>query len=950
MPTTHGPDVDFAKIERDYEFLLDCFREVLAEGDDAGAARLLDPAAPTEDADDSERMAQVWSIAFQLLRMAEENALAQGRRVLQQQGRLHEDSGSWEQSLRRLRDLGLDDTAIARALAATRVEAVLTAHPTEAKRQTVLEHHRALYLLLVGRENTMYTDAEQAALRDRVKASIEAVWRTGEIFLEKPDLASERRLVLHFMRHVFPQALPALRARLRQAWAAEGLDPLLLAHRQPGPLLRFGSWVGGDRDGHPFVTAEFTAETLAELRASAVDLLAGHLRAAAVRLSLSDRLQEPPVSLREFIERTATMLGEAGCRALDRNAGESWRQALNLMLARLPRDNSPAPYARAAHLADDLALLEQSLREVGAHRLADDVLLPVRDLAETFGFHLARLDVRQNSRFHELALSQLLDRAGLDGEGFLAADEPARRKLVDAELRSPRPFTRHTRKDGTAEADAVVGCYRALRREIEAHGPDGLGALIVSMTRSVSDLLMVYLFAREAGLLTEGAQGSTCPLQVVPLFETIGDLEASPAILDDYLSQPVVMRSLRAQAAAAGLDQPLQQVMIGYSDSNKDGGIWASRWGLYRAQEALAEVGRRHGVRIQFFHGRGGSISRGAGPTHRFLKALPPRALAGDLRLTEQGEVISRKYANRITGVHNLELLAAGTLGSAALDAGEDEHPLAAAMDTVSAESRRVYEALLGEDGFITFFSEATPIDAIEAARIGSRPARRTGQRTVADLRAIPWVFAWSQARFFLSGWYGVGSALQYLKTSAPDAHARLVAGTFQWAPLHYVVSSVATSVASADPDIMRLYAGLVGHAAVRERFMSLIEDELERTRDALREIYGGPLSRQRPRVHQTLVLRRPALARLHNRQVALLGAWRAAKAEGGTGRAARLESHLLLTVNAIAGGLGATGSRETGGDRTGILAIRIAARRRWRTGLPTARPPPGSAASRAGR
>lgn len=908
MPQGAAPDVNFAKIERDYAYLLDCLREVLEESGDAAAVRALDATAPPEDDEDAHRLAQVWSIAFQLLRMAEENAQAQSRRALQQDGRLHEDSGSFEQALRRLRERGLAPDAIGRAVEATRLEPVLTAHPTEAKRQTVLEHHRALYLLLVRRENTMYTAAEQAALRDQVKATLEALWRTGEIFLEKPDLASERRHVLHFMRHVFPDALPALRARLRQAWAAEGLDPAALAHRLGGPRLRFGSWVGGDRDGHPLVTAEVTAETLADLRAGALDLLADHLRAAAVRLSLSDRIQPPPAELADWLAATAGRLGEAGAHALARNAGESWRQALNLMLARLPRPDSAAPYGRAGELVADLGMLEQSLRAVGASRLADEVVLPLRDLTETFGFHLARLDVRQNSRFHELALSQLMDRAGLDGAGFLAADEAGRRAFMDAELASPRPFTRHTRKDGTAEADAVVGCHRVLRRQIEAHGPDGLGALIVSMTRSVSDLLMVYLFAREAGLLADGPDGAVCPLPVVPLFETIGDLEVSPAILDDYLSQPMVQRSLRAQAAAAGLDQPLQQVMVGYSDSNKDGGIWASRWGLYRAQEALAEVGRRHGVRIQFFHGRGGSISRGAGPTHRFLKALPPRALAGDLRLTEQGEVISQKYANRVTAVHNLELLAAGTLGSAAPPADDGDHPLASAMDAVSAESRRVYEALLREEGFITFFGEATPIDAIEAARIGSRPARRTGQRTVADLRAIPWVFAWSQARFYLSGWYGVGSALTRLKATAPDTHARLAAGTFDWAPLHYVISSVATSIATADPAIMRQYAALVGDAALRDRFMALIEAEFLRTRDALREIYGGPLSRQRPRIHQTLELRRPALAALHTRQVALLGAWRAAKAEGDTARASDLESRLLLTINAIAGGLGATG------------------------------------------
>lgn len=913
--------VDFDRIERDFAFLLECFREVLTEAGDSSVARALDwrraaeagTGAPAADpAPDQERLIQAHSIAFQLLSMAEENAIAQTRRSLQQAGRLHEDAGSWSQHLRRLREAGLAAEDIAAVLDTARLEPVLTAHPTEAKRQTVLEHHRALYLLLVRRENTMYTAQEQESLRDEIKTVLDSLWRTGEIFLEKPDLASERRHVKHFLRHVFPEVLPALRARLRQAWRDEGLDPAVLEGHPHRPRLSFGSWVGGDRDGHPFVTAGVTAETLAELRAAALDLLTEKLRASATHLSLSDRLQPPPEALRHFIADTAALLGEEGARVVARNPGEPWRQAITLMRRRLPTPASAAPYANAAALDADLALLAETLEAVGARRLAQAEIAPLRDLVDTFGFHLARLDIRQNSRVHELALSQLLERAGLDGAGYLEAGEDGRMALLTGELASPRPFTRAGGPLGGTEAEAVVACHRVLADEVAMRGPDGLGALIVSMTRSVSDLLAVYLFAREAGLLAETDDGPVCPLPVVPLFETIDDLERSPGILGAFLSQPIVRRSLEAQAAAQGLAEPVQQVMVGYSDSNKDGGIWASRWGLYAAQERLAAVGREHGVRIRFFHGRGGSISRGAGPTHRFLRALPPRALNADMRLTEQGEVISQKYANRVTAAHNLELLAAGTVGATAAGlhdpAGDAPHPLASVMDAVAAESRRVYEALLKTEGFVDVFAAATPIDAIEAARIGSRPVRRTGQRTVADLRAIPWVFSWSQARVYLSGWYGVGSALRWLEETAPDDMERLRARVFDWAPLHYVISSVATSVAIADPAIMRRYAALVPDAAVRERVMSQIEAEYDRTREALEAIYGGPLAETRPRIHRTLELRRPALARLHEAQTDLLGTWRRARAEGDAATAATLEGRLLLTVNAIAGGLGSTG------------------------------------------
>ncbi|GEO81149.1 phosphoenolpyruvate carboxylase [Pararhodospirillum oryzae] len=900
------------KTEQDFRFLLACLAEVLDESGDGAVARALHAPGLVGPEVDPERLIQAQGIAFQLLRLAEENAMAQARRHARREGRGAGESGAWEQQLRRLRDGGLSPDALAHLLGSVRVEPVLTAHPTEAKRQTVLEHHRALYLLLVERENSMFTPDEQADIRARIKTVLECLWRTGEIFLEKPDLASERRHVLHFLRHVFPDALPAVRARLAQAWRVEGLDPLVLAEAGGGPRLSFGSWVGGDRDGHPLVTAQVTAETLAELRAAALDLHRERLKAAAVRLSLSDRFYPPPPALAGHVARGAALLGAAGQAALARNPGETVRQALSLMLARLPDTPSPAPYAGPADLDADLAVLEEALHLLGAGRLAHEVIGPVRDGVRVFGFHLACLDIRQNSRVHEEALADLMTRAHLDGAGFLAADASGRLALLEAELASSRPFLHEAARESLGPAaQGVVSCLQVVAREIRAHGPGALGALIVSMTRSAGDVLGVYLLAREAGLLHEEDGEGVCPLPVVPLLETIDDLENGPAILDAVLRHPLVRRSLRFQAQRAGLAQPVQQVMIGYSDSNKDGGLWASRWGLHRAQEALARVGETHGVRVRFFHGRGGSISRGAGPTHRFLRALPASAVGGDLRLTEQGEVVAQKYANRITAVHNLELLMAGTAAASAAPAlaeGAPLHVLAPVMDRVATLSRAAYEALVHAPGFVAFFEGATPLDAIEMARIGSRPVRRSGARTLADLRAIPWVFAWSQARFFLSGWHGVGSALAELEREAPGDHARLVAAVFDWAPLHHVISSVATSVAMADPPLMRAYAGLVADASVREPFLRRIEEEHHRTREALEAIYGGPLARTRPRVQRALALRQPALEALHHRQVDLLGRWREARGAGEEARAGALEARLLLTVNAIAGGLGATG------------------------------------------
>jgi phosphoenolpyruvate carboxylase len=915
-----APPLDFAKVDATLTFLMRSFAAVLVSLGEAEVARALPwrelwgegsgagawPEAKTE------RCLQAYSIAFQLLHQAEENAIAQARRAREVAGDLINESGSWDQHLAQLAAQGVDGRAVAAALKELRVEPVLTAHPTEAKRQTVLQHHRALYRLLVELENTMWTPSERAVLEAKVTTGIERLWRTGEVYLEKPAVADEVRNVLHYLQSVFPIVLPWIEERLQAAWRRAGFDPALLADPLARPRLVFGDWVGGDRDGHPLVTPEVTAATLAAFRRSALELLDAHLTDLAAGASLSGFRQAPPPDFGRWIETRAAALGGAGAEALARNPDEPWRQAANLLRAALPPAEGAVPetaYADAGELEADLVRLRKSLEQVGAERLAQTDVDPVLRLVRTFGFHLARVDIRQNSAFHDRALAQLLGLAGLESApDFPSWDEPHRRELLVRELNLARPFA-HPRNEAGPEAAAVLGSYRVLVDEIERHGAAGLGALIVSMTRSPADLFAVFVLARDAGLLRREAGEVWCPLPVVPLFETIDDLHAAPEILDAFLSESIVRRSLERQA---GGGEPVQQVMIGYSDSGKDGGFAASFWGLHRAQRSLAEVGVRHGVRIRFFHGRGGTIGRGAGPNHRFLAALPPGALGGDLRLTEQGETIAQKYANRVTAVHHLELLLAGTLGKTLGDrrSAEDPAGLIEAMDRLAETSRRAYRALVEEPDFLTFFDCATPIDAIEQSRIGSRPARRTGQRTLEDLRAIPWVFAWNQARFVLTGWFGLGTALDTLAREAPELFRDLkrakAEGGDRWPPLHYMASNAANAWAQAAPEIMRLYAELVPDGEVRERLLQRILDEHARTGAILERLYGAPLAEARPRIHRVLEARHRALVPLHHHQVELLRRWREARDDGGEADA--LVPTLLLSVNAIAGGLGATG------------------------------------------
>ena len=859
------------------------------------------------------REVQAHSIALQLLSKAEENAIAQGRRDVEKAGRLAEDPGSWDQCFARLRAGGHGGPAIAEALGELRVEPVLTAHPTEAKRRTVLAHHRALYRLLVELENTMWTGAERAALEGQARAAIERLWRTGEIYLEKPTVADERANVLYYLTAVFPYVLPWVEGRLAAAWERAGFDPALRRDRRAKPRLTFGDWVGGDRDGHPLVDAGITGETLAFFRAEALRLQKDALDGLAAGLSLSANRQAPPAALLDWIEARRRALGPAGEAAAARNPDEPFRQAVNLIAAALPADGAApggAAYASAAAYSADLRRLRGWLVEVGARRIAETDLDPVLDRADCFGFHLAALDIRQNSAFHDRALGQLLAAAG-EPDGAAFADWPADRRagLVRRELALARPFAPPGAAAGR-EADDIRALYGALAAHVDAHGTEGLGALVVSMTRSAADLFAVFLFAREAGLLRRDAEGPWLPLPVVPLLETIDDLERCEEVLDAFLDADIVRRSLARQAEAEGLAGPVLQVMIGYSDSGKDGGFVASFWALYRAQSRLVELGRRRGVRIRFFHGRGGAIGRGAGPTHRFLGAQPPGALGGDLRMTEQGETVAQKYANRVTAAHHLELLLAGALG-ATLSRREDPPTLLSAMEFLAEESFRAWRSLVEAEGFLEFFAEATPIDLIEQSRHGSRPARRTGRRSLGDLRAIPWVFAWNQARFLLPGWFGLGTALEQLEGARPDLFEAVVAakaGPTRWPPVHFLVSNAATAWARASPDRMGDYAGLVGDAGLADRFLGIALAEHRRTGAMLSALYGAPVPEARPEVQCRLDRRDAALAPLHARQIELLRAWRARRDGGDSDGAEALLPELLLTVNAIASGLGATG------------------------------------------
>lgn len=905
---------------QDLEFLLGCLKNVLLRSDKPGLAEAIPWVNGTKEAKIESLTSDhihLYTVCFHLLNIAEENGVVQIRRRMEDTS-LTGINGLWANNLKKMEESGIGVEQIVKTLANTRVEPVLTAHPTEAKQPTVLELHRELYLLLVKRENSMYSKQELREVSREIELMLERLWRSGEVHIRKPDVSSELANVLHYLMNVFPDLVLNLDRRLAIAWDAMGFDPKLIEDVDNLPKISFGNWVGGDRDGHPLVTPEVTKNTLYTLRLNALVVIRRQLRKLQKNLSLFYYLDETAPAFQQRYKQMFDELNQPGVDATEEDKSQAFRMYLDLVIDKLPldvkRDHAtkletlPYSYRNAGELAGDLRILKDAVVEAGAPDIANSDINPVLRILQSFGFHLAHLDIRQNSQYHELALSQLMNAASLDGAAFLNWNEDQRLSFIYRELNSPRPFSLPKAKL-EPEADAILNCYREVAFFTEKFGFDAIGSFIVSMTRNLSDLLMVYLFAREAGLIRQTQQGIVCPIHVVPLFETIEDLESSPDVLETYLQHPFTQRSLEFQMNFYKLKRKQQQVMIGYSDSNKDGGIISSQWHLFKAGTELTAVGEENDVQIRFFHGKGGTISRGAGPTQWFVKTLPQGSINGDMRLTVQGETVQQKYANKTNATYNLELLTACTTGSTALHhqlshQNNNEHEF---LEVLAEKSREKYMQLINHPHFIRFFSQATPIDAIEQCKIGSRPARRTGKRSLEDLRAIPWVFSWGQARFNLTGWFGVGSAMSYMEKEKPELYEKLLEAVPQDTLIRYVLSNVETSLAATDEKVIGLYTSLLDDDPALSEILEKILKEFEIAKNKVFSAFRVPFETRRKAHLYSNRLRSEALFPLHLKQVGLLKKWRNSTQQQSD-ESEEILFQLRLTINAIASALRATG------------------------------------------
>lgn len=813
---------------------------------------------------------QALTIWFQLQRIADENIAIRDRRQVESATGAASVPGSFAQAFT---DMDVDTFAAnAQNLS---VGPTLTAHPTEAKRVTVLEIHRRIYRDLTRLETRRWTTRERDAILGDIEGDIDLLWLTGELRLERPTLTDEIEWGLQFFRDSIFDAVP----QVFDAFERAAVDRFGADAEYP-PCIRFHSWIGGDRDGNPNVTADMSELALRRGRAAIVQRYREVLTKAAARLSISDHVSDLPGEHRTALQKIV----DAG-PLIERNAGELFRQVLTAMELRLAEE----AYSHIHQFIGDLDVVDAALCAVGAEPLARRYVRCIRWQASVFGFRTMTLDIRQNSTVINAALADIWN---VQGPGSPAEATPEWSTRLRDELASPALPHAEAEQLGLMTAETLK-LLRLVHKTQSGPDPEAIGPFILSMTRSADDLLAVYLLARYAGF---GAE--TLDTSVVPLFETIEDLRNAPGILDTLLDVPLARRSLTRRGKSV-------EIMLGYSDSNKDGGYLTSTWELDRAQRRITRTLAAHGLTPRFFHGRGGSVSRGGAPTERAIAAQPAGTVRGRLRLTEQGEVVSNNYTNRGTAAAHLELLAASAFQHSARIAPDRQQPeFEDAFDALSGLSQTAYVTLLNTPGFIQYFQQASPVDELARLRIGSRPARRFGAATLSDLRAIPWVFAWSQNRHLITGWYGFGTAMDSFRRFRRDRGEAVLAEMYEnHALFRLVVDEVEKSLYQTDLAIAKSYARLVTDEAARDTVFAALSKEYARACDGVRFLTANrELCTRFPRFRRRFDRNRTDLKRIHLLQVDLLRDARA----GTSG--SRFNIPLLQSINSISAALGWTG------------------------------------------
>jgi phosphoenolpyruvate carboxylase len=795
----------------------------------------------------------------------------------------------------KLESADLDSATVADALTGALVSPVITAHPTETRRRTVFDTQHRITELMRLRAGGLTTTGDGRDIERELRRCILTLWQTALIRLSRLKIQDEIETGLRYYPAAFFDVIPKVNAEVRTALQARWPDADLLSE----PILRPGSWIGGDRDGNPNVTAEVVRLATGNAAYTAFDHYFSEITALEQELSMSARLVKVTDELTALAETCAEPA----------RADEPYRRALRGIHGRLTAtarailDRQPEReldlgldrYGSPDELLADLDVVDASLRANGSAVVADDRLSRLREAVHVFGFHLSGLDMRQNSDVHEEVIAELLAWAGVHPD-YRSLPEDDRVEILVAELGTRRPLVGENAELSELarkELDIVAAAARAVR----VFGPQAVPNYIISMCQSVSDMLEAAILLKEAGLLDASGEQPFAPVGIVPLFETIDDLQRGASILEAVLDLPLY----RAMVHARGEQQ---EIMLGYSDSNKDGGYLAANWALYRAELDLVESASKTGIRLRLFHGRGGTVGRGGGPSYDAILAQPPGAVKGSLRLTEQGEIIAAKYAEPQTAHRNLETLLAATLESTLLDVeglGDTAEPAYEVLDDLAARAQRAYADLVHDtDGFVEYFKASTPVSEIGALNIGSRPTSRKPTTSIADLRAIPWVLAWSQSRVMLPGWYGTGTAVEEWINAgpeSPDEKLAVLRDLYErWPFFRSVLSNMAQVMAKADMGLAARYSELVEDEALRHRVFDKIVDEYHRT-VRMHEVITGhdDLLADNPALARSVFNRFPYLEPLNHLQVELLRRYRAGDADE------LVQRGILLTMSGLA-------------------------------------------------
>ena len=869
------------------------------------------------DRDALSRVIRAFSAYFHLANLAEEEYQHRLRRL-----QVHSSEplwfGSFDHALRELHSQNISADGVQSLLNQLSYQPVFTAHPTEAKRRTILEALRRIFLVCEELDSPALGEVEREEIISRLKAHIQIFWKTDEVRVSKPTVEAEIKNGLYYFRESIFQALPVIYRNLERALRLVYADAPI---RVP-TIIQFGSWIGGDRDGNPFVTPDVTRQAL---RMQHREILQEYLRQIEKLqhiLTHSSLLAPPSDELLANLDSERLLARRAYRHEPTEFSHEPYRRKLGLMAYRLRlnlrlveqhlagymADDSGFAYRSAQELLDDIQLIRRSLRSHGDANLAAGSIKDLQRLVETFGFHLLRLDVRQESTRHSEAVAEILQHSGLATD-YLEQPEQARLALLSQQLAQttlPR-ITVSALSAPTRETLEVLYTMAEMREEIS---PDAFGSYVISMTHSASHVLEVLFLASLTGLVGYDQQGQRyCNLLVAPLFETIEDLQHIESVLNALFANMVYRDMLKVSGN-------LQEVMLGYSDSCKDGGILASSWSLYKAQQIVVGLAARHGVQCRLFHGRGGTVGRGGGPTHESILAQPPGTVHGEIKFTEQGEVLSFRYHHPETAVYEVTMGVTGLLKASLgllREPRQDAPAQRAVMEQLVATGEAEYRALTDHDpGLMPYFYEATPVREIGLLNIGSRPShRKKTDLSKASVRAIPWIFGWAQARQPMPAWYGLGSALQQYLQAHPEQIEVLRAMYADWPYFRALVSNCEMSLAKAEMHIAREYAELCSDSAVRERIFGAVQQEYSRTCESLLQVLNSDqLLHDNPQLAFTLARRNPYLDPINHIQIVLLRRLRQDQAERATDAETPSPwlDPLLRTINAIANGIRNTG------------------------------------------